>query len=101
MTRKTLKSARPNGHRIALIECTDTSFETPAEYETILLVVGPGCERDDDGDEFDSLVEAEAFYASECKRLASTPNWKAQAAYDAEWGTDNGHRYMTLAELEC
>jgi hypothetical protein len=89
---KTLvKSARPNGHLLRLVHCVDTAYETPAEYEHVWFVSGPDCERDDDGAEFDTLAEAEAFFAAEQVRLAEVRNWEAQAAYDAEWGTDNGY----------
>ena len=47
---------------------------------------------DEDGAEFDgNEALAREHYTEEVARLAETPNHEAQAAYDAEWGTDNGY----------
>lgn len=86
-----IKTVYPNGHQLTLEAFTDESYETPGETETVWVVTGPGAEDyGDEGDEFDSLAEAEAFFETERARLAGTPNWSAQAAYDEQWGTDNG-----------
>ncbi len=45
----------------------------------------------DDVTPFDTLEAAQAFYDERAKVWSETPNWKAQAAYDEKWGTDNGY----------
>lgn len=85
--RELIKESKPNGWRLRLVCWT---FEGNEPYWT---VYGPDADgRDpDDGDQSYSLADAEARYEAEAKRLATTPNWEAQARYDDAHGTINGY----------
>lgn len=82
--RTVLEKANPNQHGwVKLIRYG----LAPEEYT--YFVVTPW---DEDGAEFDgNEATARGYYTEEVARLAKEPNWEAQAAYDAEWGTDNGY----------
>ena len=58
---RTLRSCRPNGHHLSLAM---EIYDGEATY----YVAGPGDERDEDGVEFASEVEAVAFYDAEASR---------------------------------
>lgn len=88
MSTKTLvRSANPNAHgRIRLYR-----FDEGGDFgDTVWVVALPG-EHSDDGQEFGTEAEAGMAYDAEVARLAVTPNWEAQAAYDDAHGTDNGY----------
>lgn len=44
----------------------------------------------DDGAEYDNWPDAKKAFDDLVAHLAKTPNWDAQAEYDAAHGTDNG-----------
>jgi len=69
---KIIKSSRPNGHYIAIVE-----LDNNWGYD---VVIG------NDDYEFDTLAGAEEFYEEQRADLAKTPNWEAQASYDEQWG---------------
>lgn len=90
-TTTVIAKANPNRHgRIELLRFTDTGFETEAEHEHVFAVRTIGDDRGDET-EFDTEEEARAYFDAEVAHWAKEPNWEAQAAYDAEWGTDNGY----------
>ena len=96
MTRPTrLAHCAPNGHRLALYVFHDGGYTGDQTY---YVVAGPDSERPDEGDEYDTEAEARNAYEAEAKRLAKTPNWAAQAAYDEQWGTDNGYASFQTRE---
>lgn len=82
-TCKTIKKSRPNGWRLSLAEHA-------GDGDTVYIVFGPEDEPDE-GQEFVTLSEANAYYEEQVLILAKTPNWEAQAAYDEAYGTDNGY----------
>lgn len=82
--RKVLREGRPNGHALALVAITE-------EGETLFYVTGPDDEREADGEEFETEAAAVAAYEAAATRLAATPNWRAQAAYDDAHGTEGGY----------
>lgn len=82
--RAVLEKANPNRHGwVKLVR-----YGHEAEDFTFVVVTP----EDEDGAEFDgNEALARQHYEAEVARLAATPNWQAQAEYDAEWGTDNGY----------
>lgn len=59
-------------------------------------------EQDPEGNEpwmseFTTWADAKRSYDIEVGKMANTPNWEAQAAYDAAHGTDNGYDPQILA----
>lgn len=74
MTRTIIKKANPNGHYMTL-----TRVEQ--DGEKFYLIEIPDEEFDVDN-EIDAHLEFERL----AEVLAKTPNWDAQADYDAEWG---------------
>lgn len=87
--KQVLCKANPNRHgscRVIKFTFTDGA---PDEF----AYFGPGESSDeDDGTSFETDEQAARdHFDSEVKRLAELPNYEAQAAYDAEHGTDNGY----------
>lgn len=90
-------NSNPNAHgnlRLALV--TAEPDDWMPEAEPMYVVAQPGDTiREGDGMEYpvtdEGLVAAAAQYDADFKRWSDTPNWEAQARYDAEWGTDNGY----------
>jgi hypothetical protein len=73
-----IERANPNRHGWVKLMSEDGFF----------YVREPGV---DDLIDFDNLADAKAHYDACVKSLADTPNWEAQAEYDAERGTVNGY----------
>lgn len=82
MSRKVLKRAMCNGRAVKLVHDEDAG-----DY----YVREPGSTEDDDVMSFDTLAEAEEYFAKTVKSWSAEPNWELQAEYDAKWGTDNGY----------
>ena len=93
--RKTLKRSRPNGWDLSLVKFTETPGhgEDYVDAEVYYVVFGPDDDdqNPDDGQEFDTLAEAEVYYEAQVLVLSKTPNWEAQARYDEANGTINGY----------
>jgi hypothetical protein len=84
--RKTIEKAYPNRHGwVRLVEVSDPSEAIPWWY-----VREPGSTEPDDIVEFATLESARNYYNARLKHWLATPNWEAQAEYDAEHGTING-----------
>lgn len=90
-----LAKCNPNRHgNVRLFKYTDRWLEGGEEQEgeVVFVVCLPGDDsREGDGAEFDTEEKARVHYDAEVKRLSNEPNWEAQAAYDEQWGTDNGY----------
>lgn len=89
-----LAACSPNGFPIELRKCSHDGHDW---YE---VREWNGALDDDDPhvEEFDTLAEANVAYAFRRTALIDTPNPEAQARYDAEWGTDNGHPFRRQRE---
>jgi hypothetical protein len=83
---KILRTASPNGHAVRLVEFEGGGFAVQGYIEED-EVNGYW----DDGDDFDTLAEAQAHFDEECNRLKDVRNDLAQARYDEEHGTVNGY----------
>lgn len=74
-TRKTIiRKACPNGHYVTLTRVQQND-------ETFYLI-----EMQDEEFDIDNEIDAQLEFERLVKVLAATPNWQAQADYDARWG---------------
>ena len=89
MTRVTLHKCDPNRH--GLVRLIRWGNPDDPEDELIYVVTEPGGSADDAAEFNGNLAAAKEYFDSECRRLADTPNHKAQAEYDDRHGTDNGY----------
>lgn len=90
MTSKTIRTARPNGFPVRLVqhEQGDHIAWTVEEY----FYEGEGYGYwDDCPPDFATLAAATAAFEATCAELSGTRNWRAQAEYDEAHGTDNGY----------
>ena len=89
---KTLERRRPNGFSIELNKYWAKGEPESDAYFTVEEAVTDGYGDYDgtDTEEFETEAEARKYFEERCKKLADTPNWEAQSAYDEAHGTING-----------